>query len=93
MRVWLVDALVLASLVVLTLAVAGLWRMPTTRLRLHSASKASAVGIAPLAVAAAVSSGVLRALLVAVFVVLTTPISAHVLAEMAESTDEGEEPG
>ena len=65
--------------------------MPTTRLRLHAASKASAVGLLPLAAAAALGGGGLRALLVWVLVILTAPITAHVLAQVAEETDEGEE--
>jgi len=88
---YVADALVVFGLIVMTLAIAGLFRMPTTRLRLHAASKASAVGVLPLAAAAAIGGAGVRALLVWLLVIVTTPVSAHVLALVAEETDEGEE--
>ena len=90
---YVADALVLFGLLVMTLAVLGLFRLSTTRLRLHSASKGSAVGLLPIATAAAIGGGGLRALLVWVLVILTAAITAHVLAQVAEDTDEGEEDG
>ena len=93
MTAYVADALVVFGLVVVTLAVAGLFRMPTTRLRLHAASKASAVGLLPIAIAGAMGGGGVRALLVWLLVIVTAPVTAHVLALVAEETDEGEEDG
>ena len=91
MTAYLADALALFGLAVISLAVLGLFRLKTTRLRLHAASKASAVGLLPIAGAAAIGGGGLRALLVWVLVTLTATVTAHVLAQVAEETDEGEE--
>jgi monovalent cation/proton antiporter MnhG/PhaG subunit len=93
MSAYVADALVVFGLATMTLAVVGLFRMPTTRLRLHAASKASAVGLLPIAIAAAIGGGGVRALLVWLFVIVTAPVTAHVLAQVAEETDEGEEDG
>ncbi len=91
MTAYVADALVVFGLFIITLAVVGLFRMPTTRLRLHAASKASAVGLLPVAVAAMISGASVRALLVWLLVIVTAPVSAHVLALVAEETDEGDE--
>lgn len=74
------TALTFLALVVATLGIAGLARMPTVRLQLHAAAKIGAVAVVLLAVAAVVSGAGLRALLVAAFVLVTAPVSSHVLA-------------
>lgn len=80
------DGLVLVGLVVTTLGVLGMFRMPDVYTQLHAASKAVFLGIVAFLVAslmagdARVSS---RVLLIAVFLVLTTPVGAHVIARAA----------
>jgi multicomponent Na+:H+ antiporter subunit G len=92
MSTWITSALTLVALVVMTLGVAGLARMPTLRLRLHAAAKVGAVGIVLLSVAAAVAGAGLRALLVAAFVLITAPVSSHVLAAAGAEREEHDTP-
>ena len=82
-----VSVLVGAALVVMTLGVAGLARMPSLQLRLHAAAKVGAVGVVLLSVAAALAGVGLRALLVAAFVLVTAPVSSHVLAAGGEDEE------
>lgn len=88
MTAWIASALTAGALVLMTLGVAGLAGMPSLRLRLHAAAKVSAMGIALLSVAAAVQGAGVRALLVAAFVAVTAPVSAHVLAAAEPDRDE-----
>lgn len=80
------DGLVLLGLVVTTLGVLGMFRMPDVYTELHAASKAVVLGVVAFLVAslaardAAVTS---RALLIAAFLILTTPVGAHVIARAA----------
>ena len=80
------DGLVILGLVVTTLGVVGMFRMPDVYTELHAASKAVVLGVVAFLVAsvaardAAVTS---RALLIAIFLVLTTPVGAHVIARAA----------
>src|SRR5690606_40749253 len=79
---WLADALVLIGLVILTLAMWGVLRMPDLYTSLHAASKAAALGLAPILIAAGIENRtiLLRGLLVLGFLLLTTPVSSHALA-------------
>lgn len=65
-------------------AAVGLLRLPDLLSRMHAASKAGAVGAGLLLVAAGLHSGdaalALRALAGFLFLVLTSPVSAHLLA-------------
>lgn len=84
--VWLVDALVVLGLVVMTLGVVGIYRMPDAYTKLHAQSKAVALGVICLLVAAMLrgeSPTALRGLLVAAFLLVTAPVSAHVVARAA----------
>ena len=80
------DGLVLLGLVVTTLGVLGMFRMPDVYAQLHAASKAVVFGVVAFLVAsvfvgdAAVTA---RALLIGVFLILTTPVGAHVIARAA----------
>ena len=80
------DGLVVLGLVVTTLGVVGMFRMPDVYTELHAASKAVVLGIVAFLAAslaagdAAVTS---RALLIAAFLILTTPVGAHVIARAA----------
>jgi len=77
------DALVLVGLVVSTLGVVGMFRLPDVYTQLHAASKAVVLGIVAFLAAslaaddAAVTS---RVLLIAAFLILTTPVGAHAIA-------------
>ena len=80
------DGLVLLGLVVTTLGVVGMFRMPDVYTELHAASKAVVLGVVAFLVAsvfvgdAAVTT---RALLIAVFLILTTPVGAHAIVRAA----------
>ena len=79
---WLADALVLLGLIILTLAVWGILRMPDLYTSLHASSKAAAFGIAPFLIAAGLENStiMLRGLLVLGFLLLTSPVSSHAIA-------------
>jgi multicomponent Na+:H+ antiporter subunit G len=80
------DALVVLGLVVMTVGVYGLYRMPDVYTQLHASSKAVFLGvIALLAASIATRDGavVARAGLTAVFLTLTTPVAGHVVARAA----------
>jgi multicomponent Na+:H+ antiporter subunit G len=83
---WLADALVILGVLVMTIGVYGVVRMPDTYTRLHAASKAVVLGVMPLLLASALigDKGVtLRVILIAVFLILTTPVSAHMVGRAA----------
>ena len=69
------------------LAAVGILRLPDLFTRMHAASKAGAVGAGLALIAVALVSFNapvnLRALLGVVFLLLTTPVSAHLLARAA----------
>ncbi|MGV3651782.1 MAG: monovalent cation/H(+) antiporter subunit G [Devosia sp.] len=69
------------------LATIGILRLPDLYTRMHAASKAGAIGSGLLLIAIALVAqdlGVtIRALFGLVFIVLTTPVSAHLLARAA----------
>lgn len=71
------------------LAALGVVRLPDVYTRLHAASKAGVVGAGMILLAAAVSAtdgaAGLRAILGIVFLLLVTPVSAHLLARAAYS--------
>ncbi len=74
------------------LAAVGLLRLPDLYTRLHAASKAGALGagLMMLAVALVSSDGavVLRTILGIVFLLLSTPVGAHLLARAAYKAGE-----
>jgi multicomponent Na+:H+ antiporter subunit G len=79
---WLADGLVLLGMLILTLALWSVLRMPDLYSNLHAASKAAALGLAPILIAAGIENGtvLLRGLLVLGFQLLTTPVSSHAIA-------------
>jgi multicomponent Na+:H+ antiporter subunit G len=83
---WIADALVLLGVTVMTVGMYGIYRMPDLYTRLHAASKSAFLGVISLAVAsmfagqAAITE---RAILIGVLLLLTTPVSAHVIARAA----------
>ena len=80
------SALTGLALVVMTLGVVGLFRMPDLYLRLHAASKAVVLGVATIAAAVAITgdAGTLaRAALVAAALLVTSPAGTHAVARAA----------
>ncbi len=64
----------------------GLFRFPDLLTRLHGPSKASTLGIGGLLLGAMiVSGGSLREILIALFIVLTAPVSALCIARAARA--------
>ncbi|GIU95378.1 MAG: hypothetical protein KatS3mg012_1835 [Gaiellaceae bacterium] len=83
---WVADALVVLALVVMTVGVYGIRRMPDVYTQLHATSKAVVLGVIAILVASAVSGDpeiILRLVLIGIFLLLTTPVSAHVVARAA----------
>ncbi len=77
---------IISGLLILTLAVYGMLKMPDIYTRLHAASKAAFLGILPFLLAASLSgepATITRSLLIALFLLLTTPVSAHVIGQTA----------
>ncbi len=74
------------------LAAIGIVRLPDLYTRLHAASKAGLVGAGLILVAVALISTdgavVLRAILGIIFLLLSTPIAAHLLARAAREAGE-----
>ena len=81
--------LVLAGSAFAAVAALGILRLPDVYTRMHSASKAGAVGAGMLLLALALTSDsmptALRALAAVVFILLTAPLAAHLLAKAAYS--------
>lgn len=84
--VWMVLALVLAAVgtLLLLLGAVGVIRMPDLYMRMQTASKASTLGAGCVLLAAAMLSSdgstSVRAVLAVVFLMMTTPIAAHLIA-------------
>jgi len=78
------------------IAAVGVLRLPDLYTRLHAASKAGAIGTGLIFLAVAVASldgaVILRALLGIVFLLLSTPVSAHLLARAAFRSGEAPAP-
>ena len=85
------DALVVLGVAVMTIGVYGVFRMPDTYTQLHAASKAVFLGVIALLVASAATGDVTvmaRSALIGVFLILTTPVAAHVIGRAAYLLDE-----
>ncbi|HEV7254889.1 MAG TPA: monovalent cation/H(+) antiporter subunit G [Mesorhizobium sp.] len=86
----LVGVLVLAGSCFVLVAGVGLLRLPDLFSRMHAASKAGALGSGFVLLGVAFGSGdpdvTLRALAGIVFVLVTTPVAAHLLAKAALDT-------
>jgi multicomponent Na+:H+ antiporter subunit G len=81
------TALVVTGSIFSFLAALGILRLPDLYTRMHAASKAGAVGAGLMLLGVALASlegaVILRALLGILFLLLTTPVSAHLLARAA----------
>lgn len=83
---WISNALVILGLVVVTIGVYGLFRMPDAYTQLHAASKAVFLGVIAILVASMLTGGsgiAVRALLIGALLVLTTPVSAMAIGRAA----------
>lgn len=85
---WVGDGLVALGLLLLTGAVLGMYRLPSVLTRVHAAG-AVPYGAVLVILGATLATGepklMLRGLLVAAFLMLTVPSSAHAIAWLAES--------
>ena len=83
---WSADALVVLGVAIMTIGVYGVIRMPDVYTQLHAASKSVFVGVVSLCLASIVTGDVgiiARVFLIAVLLLLTTPVSSHVIARGA----------
>ena len=83
---YLADALVVLGVFVMTVGVYGAIRMPDTYTKLHAMSKAVFLGVVSLCAASSVTGDpaiTYRAILIGAFLLVTTPISAFVIARSA----------
>lgn len=88
---YLADALVIFGVLVMTIGVYGMVRMPDTYTKLHAASKMVFLGVISLLVSSTVTGDprvIYRCILIGVFLVVTTPVAAHVIAKAAYLKDE-----
>lgn len=86
MRAWFFDALVIFGVLITTLGVVGMATMPDIYMRLHAASKAVVLGVLVLCVAGCVvgeQAVIMRVMLIGGLLVLTTPVSSHLIARGA----------
>lgn len=80
------DALVILGVFVMSVGVYGALRMPDVYTKLHAMSKAVFLGVVSLCAASAVTGDpaiIFRVLLIAVFLLVTTPVSAFVIGRAA----------
>ena len=83
---FLADALVVLGMLVMTVGVYGAVRMPDTYTRLHAMGKVVILGVVSLCAASVVTGDpaiISRAALIAVFLLVTTPISSFVIGRAA----------
>lgn len=92
------DVAAVLGLIVMTIGVAGLFRMPDVYLQLHAASKAVVLGVIAIGFAIAASGDgatVARVVLIAGALVLTSPVATHAIARAAyrrEAEERADEP-
>lgn len=90
MRAYFYDAMLIVSLLVMTLGVYGIFRMPDIYTKLHAASKSVFLGVIVIALSATVVAEqdiVYRVIILAVLVTMTTPIASHVIGRAAYLMD------
>ena len=86
MRGVLADVLVVLGLVIVTVGVYGVVRLPDVYTQSHAASKAAFLGIVALLLAAGLEGDgpiLTRVVLITVLLAITTPVAAHVVAQAA----------
>ena len=83
---FIADALVILGVFVMSVGVYGALRMPDVYTKLHAMSKAVFLGVVSLCAASAVTGDpaiIFRVVLIAVFLLVTTPVSAFVIGRAA----------
>jgi multicomponent Na+:H+ antiporter subunit G len=83
---WVADALVILGLAIMTAGVYGVVRMPDIYTKLHAASKAVFLGVCAQAVASYASGDpaiYARTTLIAILLILTTPVASHAIGAAA----------
>ncbi|MCC7233773.1 MAG: monovalent cation/H(+) antiporter subunit G [Bryobacterales bacterium] len=87
---WLMGFLALLGATLVLLAAIGIVRMPDLFTRMQAATKASTLGLGCVLGAAAIalddSAAFVRAVSIGAFVMLTSPVSSHVIARAAYLT-------
>jgi multicomponent Na+:H+ antiporter subunit G len=88
---WVVSIVWLAGAAFALLAALGLLRMPDVFTRMQASTKASTLGLGCLLLGAAVQMGdfasFIRIASIGAFVLLTTPVAAHVIARASYFAD------
>lgn len=83
---YLADALVVLGVVIMTLGVIGIVRMPDVYTKMHAASKAVFLGTISFAIASIVTNEwdiIARVILIAGILMITTPIASQIIARAA----------
>jgi multicomponent Na+:H+ antiporter subunit G len=87
---YVAAVLMLIGAVFSAIAALGILRFPDVYMRLHAASKAGPLGAGLILLAAGLASGdwaiIVRCVLGLVFLIITSPVSAHLLARAALQT-------
>jgi multicomponent Na+:H+ antiporter subunit G len=87
---WLIGVLALVGSTLVLLASIGVLRMPDLFTRMQAATKATTLGLGCLLAATALQlsdfSSFIRAISIGAFVMLTSPVSTHVIARAAYLT-------
>lgn len=80
------DIMLLVSCAVMTLGIVGILRMPDIYTKLHGASKSVFLGVVLLCISSSVIATPemnMRLVVIALLVVLTTPLASHVIGRAA----------
>lgn len=91
MRETVASIFIVLGTLIITLGMVGLLRAPSIYTRLHAASKAVALGVVSFCAAAFTVGETdmrMRVVLIAIFLLLTTPVASHVIAQSAHRTGE-----
>lgn len=86
---WIVAVLILIGSLFALVGSIGLWKLPDFFMRLHGPTKATTLGVGALVVGSLVYFSVsrdglsLHELLITLFLFMTAPVSAHMLAKAA----------
>lgn len=90
MMAWVTGLLALIGATLVLLAAVGVIRMPDLFTRMQAATKATTLGLGCLLACAAIEladfSSIVRAISIGAFVMLTSPVSTHVIARAAYLT-------
>lgn len=84
-------ALIILGTLTITLGTVGLLRAPSIYTRVHTSSKAVTLGVISYCAAAFLTGGAdvrTRVVLIAVFLLITTPVASHIIAQAAHRTGE-----